>query len=85
MNHTALKFGRFILAAASSATIPSFPHTSLVLMWSLERQLFTLPFYKKRIFRVIPLATTAAVASSPSKLDTAHVPRRRPRPRIASS
>jgi len=33
-----------------------FVHTSLVLMWSLERKSHTLDFYIRRIFRIYPLA-----------------------------
>jgi peptidoglycan/LPS O-acetylase OafA/YrhL len=35
-----------------------FVHTSLVLMWSLERKPHTLDFYIRRIFRLYPLALT---------------------------
>lgn len=38
-----------------------FIHTSLVLLWSLERRPHTLDFYIRRIFRIYPLAITAAV------------------------
>lgn len=43
-----------------------FVHTSLVLMWSLERRPNTLDFYVRRVFRIYPLAVLAillAVAS----------------------
>lgn len=33
-----------------------FVHTSLVLMWSLERKPYTLDFYIRRVFRIYPLA-----------------------------
>jgi len=36
-----------------------FVHTSLVLMWSLERKPHILDFYIRRIFRIYPLAITA--------------------------
>jgi peptidoglycan/LPS O-acetylase OafA/YrhL len=36
-----------------------FVHTSLVLMWSLERKPHTLDFYIRRIFRIYPLALMA--------------------------
>ena len=36
-----------------------FVHTSLVLMWSLERKPHTLDFYIRRVFRIYPLAVTA--------------------------
>jgi len=36
-----------------------FIHTSLVLMWSLERRPHTLEFYVRRIFRIYPLAVVA--------------------------
>jgi peptidoglycan/LPS O-acetylase OafA/YrhL len=51
-----------------------FVHTSLVLMWSLERRPNTLDFYVRRIFRIYPLAvltiliaaaTHAPVSSAP--------------------
>lgn len=38
-----------------------FVHTSLVLMWSLERRPHTLDFYIRRIFRIYPLAIVAIV------------------------
>ena len=53
-----------------------FVHTSLVLMWSLERRPHTLDFYIRRAFRIYPLAVVAVgvtllfhapVAGSPSK------------------
>lgn len=34
-----------------------FVHTSLVLMWSLERKPHTLDFYIRRVFRIYPLTT----------------------------
>jgi peptidoglycan/LPS O-acetylase OafA/YrhL len=40
-----------------------FVHTSLVLMWSLERKPHTLDFYIRRIFRIYPLALLAVVAA----------------------
>jgi peptidoglycan/LPS O-acetylase OafA/YrhL len=39
-----------------------FVHTSLVLMWSLERKPDTLDFYIRRIFRIYPLAIAAVLA-----------------------
>lgn len=36
-----------------------FVHTSLVLMWSLERKPHTLDFYIRRVFRIYPLAVLA--------------------------
>ena len=36
-----------------------FVHTSLVLMWSLERKPHTLDFYIRRVFRIYPLALLA--------------------------
>jgi peptidoglycan/LPS O-acetylase OafA/YrhL len=36
-----------------------FVHTSLVLMWSLERRPYTLDFYIRRVFRIYPLALFA--------------------------
>lgn len=36
-----------------------FVHTSLVLMWSLERKPHTLDFYVRRVFRIYPLALLA--------------------------
>lgn len=39
-----------------------FVHTSLVLMWSLERKPHTLDFYIRRIFRIYPLALLAIAA-----------------------
>jgi peptidoglycan/LPS O-acetylase OafA/YrhL len=40
-----------------------FVHTSLVLMWSLERKPHTLDFYIRRIFRIYPLAMLACAAA----------------------
>lgn len=36
-----------------------FVHTSLVLMWSLERRPYTLDFYIRRVFRIYPLTLIA--------------------------
>jgi peptidoglycan/LPS O-acetylase OafA/YrhL len=36
-----------------------FVHTTLVLMWSLERKPNTLDFYIRRVFRIYPLALLA--------------------------
>lgn len=38
-----------------------FVHTSLVLMWSLDREPNTLSFYIRRIFRIYPLSITATL------------------------
>ena len=40
-----------------------FVHTSLVLMWSLERKPTMLDFYVRRIFRIYPLALVAIFAA----------------------
>ncbi len=40
-----------------------FIHTSLVLMWSLERKPHTLDFYTRRAFRIYPLAIVAILAA----------------------
>jgi peptidoglycan/LPS O-acetylase OafA/YrhL len=40
-----------------------FVHTSLVLMWSLERKPHTLDFYIRRIFRIYPLAMFAIMVT----------------------
>ena len=40
-----------------------FVHTSLVLMWSLERKPHTLDFYIRRVFRIYPLAMLAVTAA----------------------
>jgi len=40
-----------------------FVHTSLVLMWSLERKPHTLDFYVRRIFRIYPLAVVAILVT----------------------
>ena len=40
-----------------------FIHTSLVLMWSLERRPHTLDFYIRRIFRIYPLAILALLVT----------------------
>jgi peptidoglycan/LPS O-acetylase OafA/YrhL len=41
-----------------------FVHTSLVLMWSLERRPNTLDFYIRRIFRIYPLAILAILIAA---------------------
>jgi peptidoglycan/LPS O-acetylase OafA/YrhL len=46
-----------------------FVHTSLVLMWSLERKPQVLDFYIRRIFRIYPLAITAILVTF-----TFHIP-----------
>lgn len=40
-----------------------FVHTSLVLMWSLERKPHTLDFYIRRVFRIYPLAVFAILVT----------------------
>ena len=40
-----------------------FIHTSLVLMWSLERRPHTLEFYLRRAFRIYPLAIAAVLVT----------------------
>jgi peptidoglycan/LPS O-acetylase OafA/YrhL len=40
-----------------------FVHTSLVLMWSLERKPHTLDFYIRRVFRIYPLAALAILVT----------------------
>ena len=40
-----------------------FVHTSLVLMWSLQRKPHTLDFYIRRIFRIYPLAIAAILVT----------------------
>jgi len=48
--------GLFILNIAPFGVFLFFVHTSLVLMWSLERRPNTLDFYVRRAFRIYPLA-----------------------------
>ena len=62
-DHTALTFGYSVLGGGIFGVCLFFLHTSLVLMWSLERQPFVLPFYIRRIFRIYPLAITAILAA----------------------
>ncbi|MGI4827105.1 MAG: acyltransferase family protein [Janthinobacterium lividum] len=40
-----------------------FVHTSLVLMWSLERKPHTLDFYIRRVFRIYPLAMVTVLVT----------------------
>ena len=41
-----------------------FVHTTLVLMWSLERKPYTLDFYIRRAFRIYPLAIAAILLAT---------------------
>lgn len=41
-----------------------FVHTTLVLMWSLERKPYTLDFYIRRAFRIYPLAVLAIIIAT---------------------
>ncbi len=45
-----------------------FVHTSLVLMWSLERKPHTLDFYIRRVFRIYPLAILALTVTLITRL-----------------
>jgi peptidoglycan/LPS O-acetylase OafA/YrhL len=51
-----------------------FVHTSLVLMWSLERRPNALDFYVRRIFRLYPLAIVVILAAAFSGLPLAGQP-----------
>lgn len=62
-DHTALTFGFSVPGGGIFGVYLFFVHTALVLMWSLERQPFVLPFYIRRIFRIYPLAITAIVVT----------------------
>ena len=62
-DHTAGTFGYHVLGGGIFGVYLFFLHTSLVLMWSLERQPFVLPFYIRRVFRIYPLAITAVIVA----------------------
>jgi peptidoglycan/LPS O-acetylase OafA/YrhL len=47
-----------------------FVHTSLVLMWSLERKPHILDFYIRRAFRIYPLAIIAILATIAFRIPT---------------
>jgi len=49
-----------------------FVHTSLVLMWSLERKPHVLDFYIRRIFRIYPLAVTVVIVTVLFHIPTMH-------------
>lgn len=51
-----------------------FLHTSLVLMWSLERRPHTLDFYIRRVFRIYPLAIVTVIVVVLLRLHTAQGP-----------
>jgi peptidoglycan/LPS O-acetylase OafA/YrhL len=51
-----------------------FVHTSLVLMWSLERRPNTLDFYIRRVFRIYPLAVLAILIASATHAPVAGLP-----------
>lgn len=51
-----------------------FLHTSLVLMWSLERRPHALDFYIRRAFRIYPLAIAAVVLVATFGLPLAGIP-----------
>ncbi len=62
-DHTAFTFGYHVTGGGIFGVFLFFLHTSLVLMWSLERQPFVLPFYIRRAFRIYPLAITAILTA----------------------
>ncbi len=49
-----------------------FVHTSLVLMWSLERNPYVLGFYTRRIFRIYPLAIVILLLSTIFRIPSLH-------------
>jgi len=51
-----------------------FVHTSLVLMWSLERQPHVLNFYIRRVFRIYPLAIAAILIAVAFKIPLSPTP-----------
>ncbi len=51
-----------------------FIHTSLVLLWSLERKPYALEFYLRRAFRIYPLAITAILLTLAFHAPVAGVP-----------
>lgn len=65
VDHTSLalrehRFGRWELAwLGTFGVFLFFVHTTLVLMWSLERRPHILDFYIRRVFRIYPLALLA--------------------------
>lgn len=68
-DHTLLAFGVVHVGAWVAEWIGVvgvymfFVHTSLVLMWSLERKPYTLDFYIRRVFRIYPLAMLAVLVA----------------------
>ena len=69
IDHTMLALGRHSIGPWDPAWLGTlgvfmfFVHTSLVLMWSLERKPHTLDFYIRRIFRIYPLAVFAILVA----------------------
>jgi len=49
-----------------------FVHTSLVLMWSLERDPYVLGFYIRRLFRIYPLAILVLLGSVVFRIPSLH-------------
>lgn len=70
VDHVALSAGRTHLGPFSAGWIGVsgvflfFVHTSLVLMWSLERKPHVLDFYIRRAFRIYPLALAASALAA---------------------
>ena len=70
VDHVALSAGRTHLGPFAAGWIGVsgvflfFVHTSLVLMWSLERKPHTLDFYIRRVFRIYPLALVAIAVAA---------------------
>ena len=65
VDHTLLAFHKQVLHGFDAGLLGLtgvwifFVHTSLVLMWSLERKPFTIDFYVRRAFRIYPLVWVA--------------------------
>src|ERR1700761_4246889 len=69
IDHTAWALGHHVLGTWETADVGVFGvylffiHTSLVLMWSMQRQPNILSFYIRRAFRIYPLAITAILVA----------------------
>ena len=67
LDHQAVGRWQFNQLGLAGVTL-FFVHTSLVLMWSLERKPHVLNFYIRRVFRIYPLAIAAILAALLSHL-----------------
>jgi len=65
--------GIHILGIAPFGVYLFFVHTSLVLMWSLERRPNPLDFYIRRVFRIYPLAIVAILTAAATHAPVAEI------------